>query len=117
MLFDALLAIAAAIVLVAAWLRVAGHVLPVGGQLETDGGAFVDSWGQNPTDDTLSSIRVGGIGATSFGKQLKVKIVSRDGRSVLDTLTWKITAQVSPELDLQAPLAPKTVGAVLIAIE
>ena len=77
----------------------------------------MDSWGQNPTDDSLNSVRVGRIGATSFGKKLQVKIVSRDGRSVLDTLTWQINSQLSPELDLHAPLAPNSIGAVLIAIE
>ena len=82
-----------------------------------NGSAFVESWGQDPTDDTLNSVRVGGIGATSFGKELRVKIVSRDGQSVLDTLSWHISAQVSPELDLHAPLAPNSIGAVLIAIE
>ena len=117
MLFSAALAIVATILLVAAWLRVAGLVVTVGGQLNTSGGAFVDSWGQNPTDDSLNSVRVGGIGATSFGKKLQVKIVSRDGQSVLDTLTWQINAQLSPELDLHVPLAPKSIGAVLIAIE
>jgi len=116
-LFSATLAIVAAISLVTAWLSVAGVVLPAGGKLITNGSAFVDSWGQDPSDDTLNSVRVGGIGATSFGKELRVKIMSRDGRSVLDTLTWQISAQLSPELDLQAPLAPKAIGAVLIAIE
>jgi len=85
--------------------------------LIANGSAYVDSWGQDPNDDTLNSVRVGGIGATSFGKELRVKIVARDGRSVLETLSWKITAQVSPDLDLQAPLAPNSIGAVLIAIE
>ena len=117
MLLSAALAIVATILLVAAWLRVAGLVLTVEGQLKPSGGAFVDSWGQNPADDTLNSVRVGGIGATSFGKKLQVKIMSRDGRSVLDMLTWQINAQLSPELDLHAPLAPNSIGAVLIAIE
>ncbi|MCH8876467.1 MAG: hypothetical protein IIA89_06545 [Chloroflexi bacterium] len=100
-----------------AWLRVARVILPGGGQLIASGSAYVDSWGQDASDDTLNSVKVGGIGATSFGKELRVKIVSRDGKRVLDTLTWKIDAQVSPELDLQAPLAPSSIGAVLIAIE
>ena len=117
MLFSATLAIAATILLVAAWLSVARAVLPGGGQLIANGSAYVDSWGQDATDDTLNSVKVGGIGATSFGKELRVKIVSRDGKRVLDTLTWKITAQVSPDLDLQVPLAPNAIGAVLIAIE
>jgi hypothetical protein len=46
-----------------------------------------------------------------------VKIVGRDGQSVLDTLSWTISAQLSPELGLQEPLAPNSIGAVLIAIE
>ena len=117
MLFSVTLAIAAAILLVAAWLRVARAVLPGGGQLIASGSAYVDSWGQDATDDTLNSVKVGGIGATSFGKELRVKIVARDGKRVLDTLSWKIDAQVSPDLDLQAPLAPNSIGAVLIAIE
>ncbi len=82
-----------------------------------NGSAYVDSWGQDPSDDTLNSVRVGGIGATSFGKELRVKIVGRDGQSVLDTLTWQISAQMSPELDLHVPLTPHSIGAVLIAIE
>ncbi len=82
-----------------------------------NGSAFVDSCGKVPADNTLNSVRVGGIGATSFGKELRVKIVSRDGQSVLDTLTWQISAHLSPELDLHAPLAPNSIGAVLIAIE
>ena len=102
MLFHATLAIAATLLLLAAWMRVANLILPVGGHLNNSGGAFVDSWGQNPTDDTLNSVRVGGIGAASFGKKLRVKIVGRDGRSVLDTLTWEISGQLSPDLDLHA---------------
>ena len=117
MLFSVMFAIVAAVLLVAAWLGVARLVLPEGGQLIANGSAYVDSWGQDATDDTLNSVKVGGIGATSFGKELRVKIVSRDGKRVLDTLTWKIDAQVSPDLDLQAPLAPNSIGAVLIAIE
>ena len=117
MLFSAALAIVATILLVAAWPRVAGLLLSVGGLLKPSGDAFVDSWRQNPTDDSLNSVRVGGIGATSFGKKLQLKIVSRDGQSVLDTLTWQINSQLSPELDLHAPLAPNSIGAVLIAFE
>ncbi len=117
MLFAAALAIVATLLLVAAWLGVAKVVIPVGGQLIANGSAFVDSWGQDPSDDTLNSVRVGGIGATSFGKELRVKIVSRDGQSVLDTLTWQISAHLRPELDLHEPLAPNSIGAVLIAIE
>ena len=85
--------------------------------MATRGSAYVDSWGQGPSDDTLNSVRVGGIAETSFGKELRVKIVARDGQSVIDTLTWQISAQMSPELDLHTPLAPHSIGAVLIAIE
>jgi len=46
-----------------------------------------------------------------------VKIMDRDGRSVLDTVTWQIDAQVSPDLNLHVPLALDSVGAVLVAIE
>ena len=114
MLFSAIFS---AIILVTAWLRVAQVVLPLGGQLDNFGSAYVDSWGQDPSDDSLNSVKVGGIGATSFGKELRVKIMARDGRSVIETLSWTISAQMSPELDLQSPLAPKSIGAVLIAIE
>jgi hypothetical protein len=116
-LFSAVLAIGAAIILVAVWVSVAGVVLPLGGQLDNNGSAYVDSWGQDPANDSLNSVKVGGIGATSFGKELRVKIVGRDGRSVIETLSWTISAQMSPELDLQSPLAPNSIGAVLIAIE
>jgi hypothetical protein len=85
--------------------------------LAISGSAYVDSWGQDPSDDSLNSVRVGGIGATSYGKELRVKIVGRDGRSVLETLSWTISAQMSPNLGLQEPLAPNSIGAVLIAIE
>ena len=85
--------------------------------MATRGSAYVDSWGKDASDDTLNSVRVGGIAVTSFGKELRVKIVARDGQRVLDTVTWQISAQMSPELDLHAPLAPHSIGAVLIAIE
>jgi hypothetical protein len=79
--------------------------------------AYVQSWGQEPSQDRLSSVRVGGLGASSLGRELQVKIMDRYGRSVLDMVTWQINAQVSPDLDLHAPLALHNVGAVLIAIE
>ena len=82
-----------------------------------NGSAYVNSWGQDPSDDTLNSVRVGGIRAKSFGKELRVKIVGRNGQSVIDTLTWQISAQMSPELNLHVPLTPHSIGAVLIAIE
>jgi hypothetical protein len=85
--------------------------------LNGSGNAYVQSWGQGLSHDSLSSVRVGGLGAASFGRKLRVKIMDRYGRTVLDTVTWRINAQVSPDLDLSAPLALDSVGAVLIAID
>lgn len=85
--------------------------------MHTSANAYVQSWGWNASRDILNSVRVGGIGATSFGRELRVEIRGNDGRSVLDTVTWQIDAQVSPHLSLHAPLTFKAVGAVLIAIE
>ena len=85
--------------------------------MNTSRNAYVHSWGQDPSQDKLNSVRVGGLGATSFGRELSVKIMDRDGRSVLDTVTWQINAQVSPDLSLRVPLALDSVGAVLVAIE
>jgi hypothetical protein len=82
-----------------------------------NGSAYVDSWSQGPTDDMVSSLRIGGIGSGSIGKELWVKVVARDGRRVLDVLSWKIDRQESPELRLAAPLPTFSIGAVLIAIE
>jgi hypothetical protein len=82
-----------------------------------NGNPCVQSWGQDPSRESLNSVRVGGFGATSFGKKLQVKIMDRYGRSVLDTVTWRINAEVSPDLGLRVPLAFDSVGAVLIAIE
>ncbi len=81
------------------------------------GSAYVDSFGQDPTNDTVSSIRIGGIGTKSVGKMLRVKVVSQDGQSVLDALSWKIDAPVSPQLSLSSPIPSESIGAVLIAIE
>ncbi len=81
------------------------------------GTAYVDSFGQDPTDDTVSSIRIGGIETKSVGKMLRVKVVSQDGQSVLDSLSWKIDAPVSPQLSLSDPIPSESIGAVLIAIE
>lgn len=86
-------------------------------RLSYDGTAFVDSWGRGPTDDTVSSLKIGGIGPGSVGKELRVKIVARDGQKVLDALSWKIDRQESPELKLAVPLPSGSIGAVLIAIE
>ena len=83
----------------------------------TSGNAYVESWGQDPTHGTLNSVRVGGLGATSLGRELRVEVMGNDGRSVLDTVTWQINALVSPDLNLHAPLAFNAVGAILIAIE
>jgi hypothetical protein len=82
-----------------------------------DGTAFVDFWGRGPTDDTVSSLRIGGIGTGSIGKELRVKVVARDGQHVLDVLSWKIERRESPELRLAVPLPSNSIGAVLIAIE
>jgi len=82
-----------------------------------NGTAFVDSWGRGPTDDTVSSVRISGIGSGSIGKELRVKVVARDGQHVLDALSWKIERQESPELRLATPLPSNSIGAVLIAIE
>jgi len=81
------------------------------------GTAYVEAWVPGSSDDTVSSVRIGGIGAKSIGKELRVKVVSRDGQSVLDALSWKIERQESPELRLAAPLPSNSIGAVLIAIE
>jgi hypothetical protein len=81
------------------------------------GTAYVDSFGQDPTNDTVSSVWISGIGTKSVGKMLRVKVVSQDGQSVLDALSWKIDAPVSPELSLSDPLPSESIGAVLIAIE
>ena len=81
------------------------------------GTAYVDSFGQDPTNDTVSSIRIGGIGKMSLGKVLRVKVVSQDGQSILDALSWEIDALVSPELRLSDPIPYDSIGPVLIAIE
>ena len=81
------------------------------------GSAYVEAWIPSPSDDTVSSVRIGGIGAKSIGKELRVKVVSRDGQSVLDAFSCKIERQESPELRLAAPLPSDSIGAVLIAIE
>ncbi len=65
----------------------------------------------------MSSVRIGGIGEKSIGKELRVKVVGRDGLSVLDALSWRIDSQVSPDLRLATPIPPESIGAVLIVIE
>jgi len=81
------------------------------------GTAYVDSFGQDPTHDTVSSVRIGGIGKKSLGKVLRVKVVSQDGQSILDALSWEIDALVSPELRLSDPIPSESIGPVLITIE
>ena len=95
-----------------------GHLRPEEvSRMSYTGTAFVDSWGRGPTDDMVSSVRIGGIGSRSIGKELRVKVVARDGQHVLDALSWKIERQESPELRLATPLPSNSIGAVLIAIE
>jgi hypothetical protein len=77
----------------------------------------VDSFGQDPASDSVNSVRIGGIGSNSLGKVLRLKVVSQDGRSILDTLSWEIDAPMSPELRLSDPISSEAIGAVLIAIE
>jgi len=48
---------------------------------------------------------------------LRVKVVSQDGQSVLDALSWEIKAPLSPDLKLSNPISSESIGAVLIAIE
>jgi hypothetical protein len=48
---------------------------------------------------------------------LRVKVVSQDGQSVLDALSWKIEAPLCPDLKLSNPISSESIGAVLIAIE
>ena len=81
------------------------------------GTAYVDSFGQDPNNGTVSSVRIGGIGKRSLGKVLRVKVVSQDGKRILERLSWKIDAQVSPDLKLSDPIPSESIGAVLIAIE
>ena len=113
----ATLVVMAAIILVVAWLSVVGIIMPREGSMRSNGGGYVDAWGQGPTRETVKSVRIGGIGATSFGKQLNVKVMDRNGRSVLDLLSWKIDAPVSPDLFFESPISSELIGAVLIAIE
>ena len=81
------------------------------------GTAYVDSFGQDPNNGTVSSVRIGGIGKRSLGKVLRVKVVSQDGKRILERLSWEIDAQVSPDLRLSDPIPAESIGAVLIAIE
>ncbi len=85
--------------------------------MPTRGTAYVDSFGQDPTNDTVSSVRIGGIGTKSRGKLLRLKVVSQDGQSILDAISWEIDAPMSPDLRLSNPIPSESIGAVLIAIE
>ncbi len=113
----ATLVIITSIILVVAWRGVARMVVPEEGKMGLKASGYVDTWGQDPARDAVNSVRIGGIGSTSFGKELRVKVMDRKGRSVLDRLSWKIERQESPELRLAAPLPSNSIGAVLIAIE
>ena len=86
-------------------------------RLPSRGTAYVEAWIPSSSDDTVSSVRIGGIGAKSIGKELRVRVLGRDGSSVLDALSWRIDSQISPDLSLAAPIPPDSIGAVLIAIE
>jgi hypothetical protein len=86
-------------------------------KMPSRGTAYVEAWIPSPSDGTVSSVRIGGIGPKSIGKELRVRVVGRDGRSVLDALSWQIDSQVSPNLSLATPLPPDSIGAVLIVIE
>ena len=107
----------AAIILVVAWLSVAGIIMPREGKMTSRLGGHVDAWGLGPSEETVDSVRIGGIGSTSYGRELKVKVMDRKGRSVLDLLTWRIDAPVSPDLKFASPITSQSIGAVLIAIE
>ena len=62
-------------------------------RMSYNGTAFVESWGQGPTEDTVSSVRISGIGSGSIGKELRVKVVARDGERGLYALSWNIERQ------------------------
>ena len=81
------------------------------------GTAYVDWFGQDPINDTVSSVRIKGIGKKSLGKVLRVKVVSQDGQRILEVLSWEIDAPVSPHLRLSNPIPSESIGPVLIAIE
>ena len=100
-----------------AWLSVARIVMPGEGKMGSISSGYVDWWGQDPSEDSVNSMRIEGIGSTSYGKQLWVKVVDREGRGVLDLLRWRIDAPVSPDLIFTIPISPESIGAVFIAIE
>ncbi len=113
----ATLVIFASTILVVAWLSVARIAMPEGGEMWSNSNGYVDAWGQGPSEGAVNSVRIGGIGSTSFGKELRVKVMDRKSRSVLDLLSWRIDAPVSPDLMFASPISSESIGAVLIAIE
>ena len=113
----ATLVMMAAIILVVAWLGGGRMVMPEESKMGSKSGGYVDWWGQDPIADAVSSVRIGGIGSKSYGKELRVKVMDRDGRGVLHLLSWRIDAPVSPDLMFASPISSDSIGAVLIAIE
>ena len=111
------LAIFGIIIKVVAHMSVGGIIRSREGKMRSNSGGFVDAWGHGKSEETVNSVRIGGIGRTSYGRELKVKVMDRKGRGVLDLLTWKIDAPISPDLMLESPLSSDLIGAVLIAIE
>ena len=111
------LAIFGIIIKVVAHMSVGGIIRSREGKMRSNSGGFVDAWGHGKSEETVNSVRIGGIGRTSYGRELKVKVMDRKGRGVLDLLTWKIDAPISPDLMLESPLSSYLIGAVLIAIE
>ncbi len=61
----ATLVIFASTILVVAWLSVVRMVMPGEGKMASRSNGYVDAWGQDPSEDTVNSVRIGGIGSTS----------------------------------------------------
>ena len=104
-------------IMVVAWLSIARIIMLGEAKMGSKSGGYLDVWGRGPSEDAVNSVRIGGIGSRSYGRELKVKVMDRKGRSVLDLLTWKIDAPISPDLMFESPLSSDLIGAVLIAIE
>ena len=98
-------------------MSVAGIIRPREGKMGSKSGGYVDAWGRGPSEDAVNSVRIGGIGSTAYGRELKVKVMDRKGRSVIDLLTWRIDAPTSPDLKFASPISSQSIGAVLIAIQ
>jgi hypothetical protein len=105
----------AAIILVVARLSISRILMPEGGTMGSNAKGYVESWGQDPAKDAVSSVRIGGIGSTSFGKHLRIKVMDRKTRGVLDLLSWKIDAPVSPDLMFASPISSDSIGAVYLS--